>query len=385
MNKKIVSIVSFLLILTLSFQTFVFSQGNQNIDTTNEETPSVQKVSFLATGDNLIHGAIYVQALQRGNGTTYDFDYLYENIAPFLQGYDIRYINQETLINSVYEPSTYPMFSSPPELGVTLYGLGFRVFSISNNHTYDKGAGGVAATLDYWQSMPDDIYLTGLYTDEANYFNFPIYRINGITFAFFAYTEHTNGLPTPHNANAHVIYVADEETLEKQIRFANLLVDVVVVIPHWGIEGTHVVSEAQRTLAEKMNGWGTDIILGSHPHVLQEIEWIVNEESSEKTLVIYSLGNFVSAQSAPDNLIGGFFTFDVIKTNGMVTIENPSLYPVITHYGYNYSNITAYLYTDYNQELAALHGIRSDYPSFSYAYIKSVLENTISDEFLILA
>lgn len=383
MKKRIISLL-FLICFLCSCQ---FSGGQDSVadleeNSTISELPTEQRVSVLCTGDNLIHGAIYMQAHARGNYNSYDFNYLYENVSPFLKDYDLCYINQETLINSVYEPSTYPTFSSPPELGGYLYSMGFRVFSIANNHTYDKGAGGIDATLSYWSKMPDDVLVTGLYTDSDDYMNIPLYEKNGITFAFLAYTEHTNGLPTPVGANAHVIYTSNEAVLEQQIRLANELADVVVVLPHWGVENSHIVSDAQRILAQKMCNWGADVILGTHPHVLQDIEWMVNEFTGENTLIIYSLGNFVSAQSTPDNLIGGFFTFDVVKYEDTIQIENIHFYPVVTHYGYNHSNITAYLYTDYSEEMALVHGVRSEYPYFNYAYIETVVRASIDDEYL---
>ena len=384
MKKKLIPVILLFFVFLSSCQTDTTqSQISYTSELASEETLP-QRVSFLAVGDNLIHGAIYMQALSRGNGINYNFDFVYDNIFDYMQDYDICYINQETLINSAYAPSTYPRFSSPPELGTTLYDLGFRIFSISNNHTYDLGASGIDATLEYWYSMPNDIYLTGLNMNNTNLYNIPVYEENGITFAFLAYTEHTNGLPTPSNSNAYVIYTSEEDILEKQIRFANTLVDVVIVIPHWGVEGTHTVSDAQRILANKMCTWGADVILGSHPHVLQEIEWLENNETENRTLVIYSLGNFVSAQSAPDNLIGGFFTFDIIKDNMHISFENVSFYPIITHYGYNYSNITLYPYSEYSNDLANNHGVRNNYPIFSLDYIDMVLKNTITDEFLIL-
>lgn len=384
MKKQIVALLLLISVLLNGCQ-FSGVQGNSTVpeeNSTTEEVPVEQRVSVLCTGDNLIHGAIYMQAHARGNYSSYDFDYLYKNVSSFINNYNLCYINQETLINNVYEPSTYPTFSSPPELGSYLYNMGFRVFSISNNHTYDKGAGGIEATLSYWESMPNDVLVTGLYTNVDSYINIPLYEKDGIVFAFLAYTEHTNGLPTPANASAHVIYTNNEEVLEQQIKLANELADVVVVLPHWGVENSHTVSDAQRMLAQKMCNWGADVIVGTHPHVLQDIEWLTNEATNENTLIIYSLGNFVSAQSTPDNLIGGFFTFDVVKNETGIQIENVLFTPVITHYGYNYSNITAYLYTDYSEELAYAHGVRSEYSYFNYSYIETVVRNTISDEYL---
>lgn len=348
--------------------------------------PQAQTVRFLAAGDNLIHGSIYLQAQKRASDEHlqgYDFTFLYQNVAPFLKGYDICYLNQETLINRAYAPSTYPCFSSPPELGFALYDIGFRVFSTSNNHSYDKGAGGIDSTLAYWSEMPQDVAVFGFYTDPESDKAIRLYTKNGITFAFLAYTEHTNGLPTPAGASASVIYTSQEDVIEWQICRARELADVVVVAPHWGVEGTHQVSVKQEELADKMSAWGADVILGSHPHVLQKIDWIENPDTGHKTLIIYSLGNFVSAQSTPDNLISGFFTFDVTKyPNGSVEITSPALHPLVTHYGKNFSNVTVYPYSQYTPELANAHGVREEYPAFSYAYIQKVLDDVIGKEYL---
>ena len=161
-----------------------------------EPQPLVQTVCFSATGDNLIHAPIYKQAQRRASGEeAYSFDYCYEHIAPFYAQHDVNWINQETLCTDELEPSSYPCFSTPGDCARALYRAGVRVFSLSNNHTYDKGASGIAATLRFWGSMPEDVVTIGLWKGESDYGHVPLQTVNGVTIAYLSYTEHTNGIP----------------------------------------------------------------------------------------------------------------------------------------------------------------------------------------------
>ena len=186
-----------------------------------EPQPVVETVSFSATGDNLIHAPIYQQAKRRASGTEpYSFDYCYEHIAPFYAQYDVNWINQETLCSDTLEPSSYPSFSTPGDCARALYRAGIRVFSLSNNHTYDKGASGIAATLRFWESMPEDVVTTGLWAGESDYGRIPLQTVNGVTIAYLAYTEHTNGIPASSAMPARVIYTNQTDLIEQQVRAA---------------------------------------------------------------------------------------------------------------------------------------------------------------------
>lgn len=354
------------------------------------ETAATQnRVRFSSVGDNLIHNGIYLQAQQRAGGMGYDFSYVYDNMAYFLKDFDVNWMNQETLVNTQLPPATYPCFSTPGELGEAAYAAGWNTFNLSTNHTYDMGAVGIEATMDFWQSMPEDTVVAGLYKSCAgNESEIVLQEVNGITIAYVDYTEHTNGLPTPENAPARVIYTSEQDVMEKQVRKARELADAVVVSLHWGVEGSHDVTPEQRELATTIIGWGADVIIGTHPHVIQPVEWIENPEDGRKAIVAYSLGNFLSAQAAPDNMIGLMFTFDLTQetesdgTKHPVIVENVNVYPTITHYDSAYDNIRCYMYKDYTKELAASHGVRARSVGFSMEYIKQVLEENVSDEFL---
>ncbi len=357
---------------------------------TPEPTPIVNTVTFSASGDNLIHKSIYEDAATAasvaGNGDAYDFTYVYENVAHFFASYDVNWMNQETLVTDTLEPSTYPMFSTPSEIIDTLYDIGFRVFSLSNNHTYDKGAAGIDATLAFWESAPEDVISVGLYDAETDESDIELQEINGITIAYVAYTFSTNGIPTPSNATKTVIYTSETERIKEQVMLADTLADFVVVSVHWGTEDSHTVHSSQETLAQNLADWGADLIIGTHPHVLQDCEWLIAEDGHQ-AFVAYSLGNFVSAQSKADNLVGGILTLAFQKTialDGSVTLEiiDPTITPVVTHYDVPYEYPRVYLWSDYTEEMVAAHGVRNYDSRFTYDYIAQVITDNISEEFL---
>lgn len=353
---------------------------------TPEPAPKTVELRFSATGDNLIHDGIYLQAAQRAGGQGYDFTYCYQNVQGFYTQHDINWINQETLVNDELPPSTYPCFSTPGAMGHTLYDLGFRVFSLANNHTYDKGAQGLAATCSFWASMPADTVTCGLYAGQADYGNLALQQVQGVTIAYLAYTEHTNGLPTPQGAPANVVYTDQLDVMQHQIELAASQADLVVVSDHWGVEGSHAVTAGQRTLAQQQADWGADVIIGTHPHVVQGAEWLTAADGRQ-AFVAYSLGNFISAQSTPDTMIGAVLDFTIEKTtqpggSQSIRVVDPLLHPVVTHYGPRYTNIRVYWYGDYTDELAAQHGVRGEYPQFSRDYIREVLCSSIPSDFL---
>ena len=353
---------------------------------TPEPTPQVTTLRFSATGDNLIHQGIYKQANRRAGGEGYDFSYCYDNVRDFYADFDINWINQETLINDRYEPATYPCFSTPGQMARDLYDVGFRVFSISNNHTYDKGAGGIEATLEFWDTMPEDTVVCGLYRGQEDYSNIRLQTVNGVTIAYLAYTEHTNGIPTPSDAVANVIYTSELDVIQSQITQAAEMADLVIVSNHWGVEGSHTITDAQRNLAQQMVDWGADVIIGTHPHVVQNAEWLTSADG-RNCFVAYSLGNYLNAQSTMDTMIGAVLDFTIQKTtqpdgSSETVVLSPALHPVINHYDANYGNIRLYWFKDYTDELAAQHGVRAKYPEFSRNYISNVLTSTIGEEFL---
>lgn len=358
-----------------------------------EVQPIEHRIRFSAVGDNLIHNSIYESAKEKAGGEGYDFTYAYENIRHYFADFDVNWINQETLVNNELPASTYPCFSTPGELGQAAYDAGWRVFALSNNHTYDKGSAGIDATRRYWESMPEDVITYGLYTENEDESGIALQRVNGRTIAYVAFTEHTNGIPTPSDASAWVIYTSQMQEMEYKVRKAREMGDIVVVSVHWGVENSHTVIQQQRDLAQSFADWGADVVIGTHPHVIQEMEYVASADGRQ-VLVAYSLGNFLSAQSEPDQLFGLALSFDFVQIQqpdgsfSPLTLENVKAVPVVTQYEYpggpRYVNPRTYIWSDYTDELAKEHGVIRKNPSFSKAYIQEVCEKYIPAEFLVL-
>lgn len=348
----------------------------------------VTEISLTAVGDNLIHGKIYEQAQARAQAAGkegYDFSYAYAQIAPALQEHDVNWIDVETLINDEFPASTYPIFSTPGEDGQALYDAGWRIFSLSNNHIYDFGAKGVQATLKYWAKMPGDLLTTGLWA-EGKEDEIPIYECKGKKLAFLTYTYGTNGIPTPEDAPERVIYTDETDLIRKQIQEADKRADAVIVGFHWGVEDSHQITDEQRGLAKKAADWGADLIIGNHPHVIQDAEW-VRADDGRRVFCIYSLGNFLSTQRHPDQLVGVMLDCDLeIAGSGKdesVRIRNPKLRPLVTVYGAVSSDVHTVFLSDYSDEEARSHGVVQTYgESFSMDVIEKILTDNIQKRWL---
>ena len=347
-------------------------------------TPTVQSLRFSATGDNLIHEGLYNQARARAEDGGYDFSAAYAPMRDFYADFDLNWLNQETLVNDAYEPSGYPCFSTPGDITDALYDLGFRVFSLSNNHSYDKGAGGIAASREHWAAMPEDVVTAGFYDLSDPTAGLALQTVNGITIGYLSYTEHTNGIPTPADTDYGVIYLSQTDVIEAQIAALRPACDVLVVSCHRGVEGSHTVTDAQRDTAQWLADAGADLIIGTHPHVTQTAQWLTAADGRQ-VFVAYSLGNFISAQAQADNMIGAVLGITMEKTtqpDGTVTValKDPALYPTVTQYESGYRDIRVYPYPDYTDEMGAAHGNFT----LSRDQIRGVLEQSIDAEFLVL-
>lgn len=351
-------------------------------------------VNMFAVGDNLVQTKVYLAAQAHAGGNGYNFAPLYENIKPMVQAADVAVINQETLIcGGDYEISGSNFnFNSPVELGDAMVDVGFDIFTIANNHMLDKGIGGLASSLDNWDNMMQKypILALGAYRNEADQDTIRVQYIKGMRIAYLAYTEHLNGYQLPADTEIRVGLTSDEALMERQIRRAKEVADVVVVSAHWGDEDTHVVREGVKELAQKMIYWGADVILGSHPHTAQTMEYITRADGT-RGFVFYSLGNFISAQTDNFNMVGEMASFNLVKNGetGEVTVEDVGVMPVINHYDDGaLSNLRLYPYNMYTEELAVSHGIlyapystAPIYKVFNMATIDAIIDANIPAEF----
>lgn len=351
-------------------------------------------INVVAVGDDLVQQCVYQSAqAHSSDGVSYNFDYCYENIKPLING-DLNIINQETLIcGEEFEVSgSNYNFNSPVELGNAVLNMGFNVVTMCNNHLLDKGEAGLHGCLNYWDTKMaenPDLLACGVYRDYVDMQNIRTKEVNGKTVAFLSYTENTNGYSLPDNSELEIIYTSQEDLIQQQITAAKQIADVVVVTCHWGAEDTFNVTDGVRALAQKIIDWGGDVIIGTHSHVAQTMEYLTRPDGTQG-FVFYSLGNFISAQTDNVNLVGELADFDIVaKADGSVTIENVQVSPVITHYeDGRLSNLRLYPYSMYSDELAAQHGLpyctSSTGPSYqvwSMDKIREMFETSVPEEF----
>lgn len=348
--------------------------------TTTEQTSA--SIDFLSVGDNLIHDGIYQQAQKRAGSNGYDFSYCYENIADDVKNADIATINQETVISKSNEPSGYPLFNSPHEVGDEIAKIGFDVVTMANNHMLDKGEKGLKEAIDYWDGK-DGITRTGAYKNKEDLNRVEYVEKNGIKIGLVSATQYTNGLSLPSGSELEIIYTSEEDIIKSKIEAAKKQCDMVLVNVHWGNEYRTEPTQGQRDLARKMARWGADVIIGHHPHVLEPIEFISKEDGT-RTLVVYSLGNFISQQNTPLRVLGGMLKYRVTvdKSTGGLTIDNVKLIPIVTHYVRGSDDVKIYKLSQYTDSLASRQASRLKCSDLSVNYFKRELAKIIDGKYL---
>ena len=137
---------------------------------------------------------------------------------------------------------------------------------------------------------------------------------------------------------------------------AKELADFVVVFPHWGTEYVLTETTAEQEWAQFFADNGADLIIATHPHVIQPVKW-VEGAGGNQTLVYYSLGNFVSIQYYNYNMLGGMAQVSITKDSTGTYISEYDMDFVVTHYTGGRVIATTYMLDDYTNELASQHAI----------------------------
>lgn len=343
-------------------------------------------VSFKGVGDNLIHDTIYLDALQEDG--TYDFTGMYKSVKKDMKDADISFINQETMLGGVeLGLSGYPTFNSPTEIAKNLKSTGFNLVNLATNHSMDKYQRGINNTLDAFRNAKGMVF-DGIYDSQEAFDTIPTFEVNGITFSFLAYTYGTNGIPAE---NSYSVSYFDEARISQDVKEAKEISDVVIVSAHWGDENSFTPNAFQKSYAQLFADLGVDVVIGTHPHVIQPIEWVEGVEGN-KTLVVYSLGNFIGGMLTTNNAINGMIEFDFVQDHKTkeISVENVNWVPMIIHFEGNQNNILAerwnyksYKVSEYSDDLASKH-VLNGYGGnvVSIDYIMNVQKQVISEEFL---
>lgn len=330
-----------------------------------EKKSEVQKATLIAVGDNLIHSMIIKSGLKEDGSR--DYNYMYEEIKPFINEADIKVINQETIfINDSSKYSGYPVFGSPIEIGEAITNCGFNLITHATNHSYDKKEEGILDTINFWKEK--NIPYLGIHDSFEESQSILIKEYNGITFAFSNYTYGLNGFSLPSDKEYLVDTFMDNSKKDKMIENiskAKDLADFNVVFIHWGTEYTIKETKEQEILANEIANAGADIIIGTHPHVIEPLKYIETSDG-RNVPVFYSLGNFISNQDKLDTMLGGLAKVSFVKQENNCYIDSCELIPLVTHIENNQKYFKVYLLNDYSEDLSNTHKLYKNGLSFKF-------------------
>jgi poly-gamma-glutamate capsule biosynthesis protein CapA/YwtB (metallophosphatase superfamily) len=289
------------------------------------QQPQTDTLSILFMGDIMGHDA-QIAAAYDAKTNTYQYDSYFAPLKDLFENADLTIANLEVTLAGPPHKG-YPQFSSPNALAYAIKNAGIDILTTANNHSFDRGEKGVTRTLAVLDSLR--IKRTGTFKDSTDKKrNHPlIIARNNIKLAFLNYTYGTNGLTVSGPASINRIH---RQTIKEDILHAQELnPDQIIVLFHWGKEYQSQPEKVQEDLVNYCKSLGANIVIGSHPHVLQRLEW--HKKDHEESFVAYSLGNFVSNQRTRMRDGGALVQLSLIKTDSIISIADAGYYLTWVH------------------------------------------------------
>lgn len=383
--KKILTILSAFLVIIAVALTAAGMSINKKVQETNQKKAARDlqikrekakvEVSISMVGDVLMHNPTLKSGLQ--DDGSYNYDHLFKNVKEQMKSADISLANQEVILGGTdLGISAYPAFNAPQELGDSLVKSGFNTILHATNHTLDKGQKGVDNTLTYWKEKHPETTVLGIHESQEDRDQIYVFEKKGFKIAILNYTYGVNGNHIPED-RPYLVDLMDKSQMEKDIQKAKELADYVIVCPHWGTEYVFEATEEQKEWTDFFLKQGVDLVIGTHPHVIEPVEWV--EDGENKMLVFYSLGNFVSCQDKWYRMLGAMANVTLLKdADGNVTVTKYGVEPLVTHIA-NKSEYTTYYLKDYTEELAKKNKIRNIDGNFSLEKLKELSKEVFGD------
>lgn len=337
-----------------------------------KEEKGSSSFTFAGVGDNLIHQAIFSQ--YEMGVTDYDFKEDYALMKPYIEAADLAFINQETICaGEASGLSHYPQFNGPTQILDAVADTGFDWLAASSNHSLDKGSDALLAELNYLHENYPDISVTGAYRNEEESNQYIVREVNGIKVGLLGYTYGLNGIPLPEDM-PWLVELINEDQIQKDMEALSKISDVQIVSMHWGTEYHTEIEADQQALAQKMNEWGVEVIIGTHPHVIKPAEIIQGEK--QDTLCYYSLGNFLSAQDTNEGMVGGMasFTLQYDFDTQETSFKDVKFTPTVMYYDPAFTTFKVMTIHDYNDDYIPSHYVASLGYDMSKAWIQNYVK-----------
>lgn len=346
MKKIFKFLVLLIIVIALFFIFFIHKsdapEKNQSISNSNnyEDEKSQnekEEISFTMTaiGDIMCHNTQYWDAYQKDTDT-YDFSYVFENVKDYIAAGDVSIANIETSFAGKDRGySNYPTFNSPDELARDVKNTGLDIITTAGNHCLDMGFTGLSRTIDVLKD--NGIEQLGTYKSQEERDTIFIKDVKGVKIAFIDYTYGTNGIPVP-SGKEFCVNLIDKDLIKKDIDAAKEQnVDMIVACMHWGDEYKTKANAEQENLADFLFKNGVNVIIGNHPHVLEQMEKrtvTLDDGSTQDGFVIYACGNFICDQNAENTRNSIILNLNITRhTDGKISIDKASYIPIYMYKG----------------------------------------------------
>ncbi|WP_051554971.1 CapA family protein [Lachnospira multipara] len=337
------------------------------------QTEADAEIDLIMVGDILLHTPIEEYSKQADG--TYDYSAIFTNQKEDISDADLSLVNQEVIIGGEdLGISGYPAFNCSYNLANNLESTGFNVILHATNHALDKGKKGVVNCLNNWKTNHPNMTVLGINDSKEASDNIYVYEKDGMKIAILNYTYGTNGIPLPSDM-PYAVNMLEEDKVVADIAKAKEISDFVVVCPHWGTEYLLGTDSMQKKWTKIFMDNGVDLVIGTHPHVIEPIEMLTDETTGHQMLVYYSLGNFVNWTSSTgsgisDRMLGGMAKVKLGRDdNGNVVIKDYGVKAIVSHVTSKLNGITVYNLSDYTDELAKENEIIKQDSNFSKEYL----------------
>lgn len=293
----------------------------------NEESAGKETVTLVAAGDCLMHNTQIWSGLQADG--SYSFPTFFADVEYLIRQGDYSSTNFEApMAGAAAGYSGYPLFNSPDAAARAFAEAGFGLIVTANNHIMDQGYDGAVRTMQVLHEQGLDT--AGTYLSAQDREEYLIKNIRGVKAGYLAYSYGTNGMPVPPE-HPYFFNFLEKDQILTDIKALRPQVDILILVLHWGVEYSPGPTAEQKEMAYQFLAAGVDVILGSHPHVIQPME-IINIDGRDK-LVIYSLGNFISHQRGLERNSGVVLKMDFNKSfdEGKTVLSAVSYTPTYSH------------------------------------------------------
>lgn len=302
---------------------------------------------------------------------------------------DLALVNQEVIIGGAeLGISGYPCFNADFGLSDALVDAGFDVICHATNHAMDKGRAGLVNCAEHWKEQYPQITVLGIHdteeTSTSRGADLSIIELPDMKVAVLNYTYGTNGIALPSDM-PYAVDLLDEEQVASDIQRAEELADFTIVCPHWGTEYRLTPDDMQEKWTQIFLKNGADLVLGTHPHVIEPVEWVTDEETGHEMLVYYSLGNFVNwtsgiGEGIANRMVGGMAEVTISKDDtGEVKVIDYGVRPLVSHVTSEPGSVSAYFLKDYTEQLETENEITTQDPEFSVEYCIDLCDSVWED------